>query len=106
MPSPAAATPDTALSAAQAAARAVDLGPLPEWDLSDLYSGLADPAFAADLARAEAECRAFAETYRGRVAALAAVEDAPDRLGTAVAAYEAIEDLLGRLMSYAGLVYS
>ncbi|GJD50869.1 Oligoendopeptidase F, plasmid [Methylobacterium crusticola] len=106
MPTRAAAPSDTALSAAQATARAVDLGPLPEWDLSDLYAGLDDPAFPADLARAESECRAFAAAYRGRVAALAEGADAPDRLGTAVAAYEAIEDLLGRLMSYAGLVYS
>ncbi|KTS39545.1 oligoendopeptidase F [Methylobacterium indicum] len=106
MPQSAAAPSDSALSTAQATARAVDLGPLPEWDLSDLYAGLDDPAFADDLKQAEAECRAFAESYRGRVAGLAAGDGAPDRLGTAVAAYEAIEDRLGRLMSYAGLVYS
>jgi oligoendopeptidase F len=106
MPLSAAAPSDSALSTAQATARAVDLGPLPEWDLSDLYAGLDDPAFADDINHAEAECRAFAESYRGRIHALASGEDAPDRLGTAVAAYEAIEDRLGRLMSYAGLVYS
>ncbi|AWN47064.1 oligoendopeptidase F [Methylobacterium terrae] len=106
MPLSAAAPSDSALSTAKATARAVDLGPLPEWDLTDLYAGLDDPAFADDMAAAEAECRAFAESYRGRIAALAAGGDATDRLGTAVAAYEAIEDRLGRLMSYAGLVYS
>ncbi|WP_298957840.1 M3 family oligoendopeptidase [uncultured Methylobacterium sp.] len=106
LPRRAAAPSELPLSAALAAVRAVDLGPLPEWDLSDLYAGLDDPAFAADLARAEAECRRFAETYRGRIADLAAAGDAHERLGTAVAAYEAIEDLLGRLMSFAGLVYS
>ncbi len=106
MPLSAAAPSDSALSTAKATARAVDLGPLPEWDLSDLYAGLDDPAFAADLDRAEAECRSFAESYRGRVRDLVAGEGASDRLGTAVAAYEAIEDRLGRLMSYAGLVYS
>jgi hypothetical protein len=42
---------------ALAAVRAVDLGPLPEWDLSDLYAGLDDPAFAADLARADSGIR-------------------------------------------------
>ncbi|WP_407519041.1 M3 family oligoendopeptidase [Methylobacterium oryzisoli] len=97
---------DASQSAAQATARAVDLGPLPEWDLSDLYAGLDDPAFARDLAAAETECRSFAETYRGRIAAIAAGEGASEALGTAVAAYEAIEDRMGRLMSYAGLVYS
>ncbi|GJD98169.1 Oligoendopeptidase F, plasmid [Methylobacterium isbiliense] len=97
---------DASQNAAQATARAVDLGPLPEWDLSDLYAGLDDPAFARDLAAVEAECRSFAETYRGRIAAIAGSDDAADTLGSAVAAYEAIEDRMGRLMSYAGLVYS
>ncbi|ACL55258.1 M3 family oligoendopeptidase [Methylobacterium nodulans] len=106
MPTRAAAPSEAPQSAAQAMARAVDLGPLPEWDLSDLYAGLDDPAFARDLARAEAECRAFAEAYQGRIAALAAGDGASDRLGTAVAAYEALEDLMGRLLSFAGLVYS
>ncbi|AWB20143.1 oligoendopeptidase F [Methylobacterium currus] len=106
MPLSAAAPSDSALSTAQATARAVDLGPLPEWDLSDLYAGLDDPAFADDLATAESECRGFADSYRGRVRDLVSGEGASDGLGTAVAAYEAIEDRLGRLMSYAGLVYS
>jgi oligoendopeptidase F len=64
------------------------------------------PEFAGDLARAEGECRAFAETYRGRLDGLARGEDAAVTLGHAVQRYEAVEDLLGRLMSYAGLVYS
>ena len=92
--------------AARAAARALDLGALPEWDLSDLYSGIDAPDFRDDLARAEADCRVFAERYAGRVAELAAGPDASARLGEAVRAYEAIEELLGKLMSYAGLVYS
>ena len=64
------------------------------------------PAFRADLARAEAECKAFAEAYRGKLAALARGEDAHATLGEAVQRYEALEDLIGRLMSYAGLVYA
>jgi oligoendopeptidase F len=92
--------------AARATAHAVDLGALPEWDLTDLYAGLDDPAFRADLARAEADCRSFAAVYAGRIAALAAGPDASARLAEALRAYEALEDLLGKLMSYAGLVYS
>ncbi|MGU3539018.1 M3 family oligoendopeptidase [Methylobacterium sp. A54F] len=92
--------------AARAAARAVDLGVLPEWDLSDLYAGLDAPEFRDDLARAEAACRDFATRYAGRIGALATGPDASERLGEAVRAYEAIEELLGKLMSYAGLVYS
>jgi oligoendopeptidase F len=94
------------VSAARAAAKAVDLGHLPEWDLSDLYTGINAPEFSADMSRAEEECRRFSETYAGRIADLASAQDASERLAEAVRAYEGIEDLLGKLMSYAGLVYS
>src|SRR5215212_8017443 len=83
-----------------------ELGSLPEWNLSDLYPAMDSPAFAESLARAEAECKALAEAYRGKLDELAQADDAPARLGEAVQRYEAIEDLLGRLMSYAGLIYS
>ena len=93
-------------AAARAAAHAVDLGPLPEWDLADLYSGLDAPDFRRDLTKAEADCRSFSATYAGKIAQLASGPEASDRLAAAVASYEGIEELLGRLMSYAGLVYS
>jgi oligoendopeptidase F len=94
-------------AAAQAAsARFSDFGPLPEWDLSHLYPSMDGPDFAGDLSRAEAECKAFAEAYRGTLEELARGTDAPARLEKAIRRYEVIEDLLGRLMSYAGLVYS
>jgi oligoendopeptidase F len=64
------------------------------------------PEFAADLARADSECRAFAEAYRGRLDGLARGDSSAVTLNEAVQRYEAVEDLLGRLMSYAGLVYS
>ena len=83
------------VSAARAAAKAADLGHLPEWDLTDLYSGLDDPNFSGDMTRAEEECRRFSETYAGRIAELAAGPDASARLAEAVRAYEGIEDLLG-----------
>ena len=91
--------------AAQAAA-ALDVKTLPEWDLTDLYPAMDSPDFKTDLAKAIDECKAFADTYRGQLAALAEAPDAAEALGRAVARYEAAEDLLGRLMSYAGLVYS
>ena len=82
------------------------LGPLPEWNLTDLYPAMDSPAYLADLAKAEAECNAFAGTYRGKLATLAAGDDASQALAAAVKRYEALEDLLGRIMSYAGLVYA
>ena len=94
------------LAAVRSAVQAADLGPLPEWDLTDLYPGIDSPAFQDDLARSVSESRAFAERYAGRIAEIAAGPDASARLGEAVRAFEQIEDLMGRLMSYAGLVYS
>jgi oligoendopeptidase F len=91
---------------AAAPSKPAELGSLPEWDLSHLYPGIDSEAFRADLSRAEAECKAIAEAYRGRLGELAAGPDASRALGEAVTRYEAVEDLLGRLMSYAGLVYS
>ncbi|BBF94637.1 M3 family oligoendopeptidase [Blastochloris tepida] len=79
---------------------------LPEWDLSDLYPGMTSPEVAADLKEAESACAAFAETWRGKLGEIAAAADAGPRLAEAVRQYEAIEELLGRLISYAGLVYA
>jgi oligoendopeptidase F len=85
---------------------APDLGPLPEWNLADLYPSMDSDLYAADLARAEAECKAFAEEYRGKLEDIVRSDDAGTALAVAVRRYEAIDDLLGRIMSYAGLVYS
>jgi oligoendopeptidase F len=91
---------------AAGAGGAPDLGALPEWRLEDLYSGMDSPVFAADLTRASEDAKGFARSYRGRLDALARGEAAGARLGAAIRAYEAIQDLVGRIMSYAGLVYA
>jgi len=87
-------------------AGAPDLGALPQWRLCDLYEGMDSPRFAADLARAAAEATNFASAYRGKLAELAKAPDAGERLSAAVEAYEALQDLIGRIMSYASLLYS
>lgn len=89
-----------------AAATAAALGPLPEWDLSHLYESMDSPAFEADLARALTESRRFAALYRGKLDAIAQRPDAASVMAEAVAAYERLDDLMGKIMSYAGLVYS
>ncbi|WP_246482599.1 M3 family oligoendopeptidase [Methylopila capsulata] len=78
------------------------LGSLPEWNLADLYPGLDSPEVAADLARAETEARAFEAAYKGKLGEFAA----SGRLVEAVKAYEALDDLTGRVASYASLVYA
>src|SRR4051794_14741319 len=72
------------------------LGPLPEWNLADLYAGLDDPAFAADLTRAEADCHAFADAYRGKLETIARGRGGVEKLAEAVKRYESIEERLGR----------
>ena len=39
------------------------LGPLPEWNLSDLYPSIDAPEVARDLDRMDADCAAFEEDY-------------------------------------------
>ena len=82
------------------------LGALPEWNLSDLYSGLDDPAIKADLDRADADCAAFEIAYKGKLADMAASPEGGATLAAAVKSYEAIDDLMGRLGSYAGLLHA
>jgi oligoendopeptidase F len=90
----------------QATGHAPDLGLLPQWNLADLYPAMDSPAYLGDLERARVESLAFADLYRGKLADIAAGPEAGEKLATAIAAYEKLEDLLGRIMSYAGLVYS
>ncbi len=82
------------------------LGAMPEWRLEHLYPAMDSAAFAADLKRSAEEAAAFAEAYRGKLADLLAAEDGAARLHEAIRRYEALEDLMGRVMSYAGLIYA
>jgi oligoendopeptidase F len=82
------------------------IGALPEWDLSGLYCGLDSPEIARDLARSDVMCLAFEERYRGRLAALASGPDGGKALAAAVREFESIDDLIGRIASFANLIYS
>ncbi len=81
------------------------LGALPEWNLADLYPGIDAPEVRRDLDRMDADCVAFEEAFKGRLAALVK-ERPPAALVEAVIRYEALDELIGRLISFAGLVYS
>ena len=92
----------TARKAVRRRKGAPGLGALPEWDLADLYAAMDAPELKRDLARADADCLAFEQAYKGKLAALTAA----GRLAEAVQRFEALDDLLGRLISYAGLVHA
>jgi oligoendopeptidase F len=81
-------------------------GKLPEWNLTDLYAGIDAPEVARDLDRLNAECVAFEADYKGKLAQCTAADGGGVWLAEAVRRYEAIEDLAGRLGSYAGLVHA
>jgi oligoendopeptidase F len=81
-------------------------GKLPEWNLADLYSGIDAPEVARDLEKMDADCVVFETDYKGKLAEHAASEDGGRWLAEAVRRYEAIDDLAGRLGSYAGLVHA
>jgi oligoendopeptidase F len=80
------------------------LGDLPEWNLGDLYPAIDSPEVKRDLDLADSECAAFEQDFKGRLAKLAAGEGGS--LAQAVKRYEAIDDRLGRLLSYASLMYA
>ena len=82
------------------------LGPLPEWNLADLYDGIDDPRIRQDLDRGDVESVAFEEAYKGKLAAMVAQPHAGSALAEAVKRLETLDDLLGRLVSYASLVHS
>ena len=82
------------------------IGKLPEWNLADLYSGIDAPEVTRDLDKMDIECVAFETDYKGKLAEQAAGEGGGKWLAEAVRRYEAIDDLAGRLGSYAGLVHA
>jgi oligoendopeptidase F len=90
--------------APETATAAADLGALPEWNLADLYPGPDSDAFKADLDKARSLSEAFETRWKGKLSA-AAGQTGADGLGAAVEAYEGLEDLIGRVGSYAGLHY-
>ena len=81
-------------------------GKLPEWNLADLYSGIDAPEVTRDLQRMDSDCVAFETDYKGKLAERTAADGGGKWLAEAVKRYEAIDDLAGRLGSYAGLIHA
>jgi len=86
--------------AAAVSARAEAEG-LPEWDLGDLYPGPDAPEIEADLEAVQKDASAFEAEAKGRLGELDG-----DALAAAIERFEAIEERMGRLMSYAQLLHA
>ncbi|MBM3636084.1 MAG: M3 family oligoendopeptidase [Alphaproteobacteria bacterium] len=95
-----------AASAGLSASETKALGILPEWNLTDLYPGTDSAELKSDFEWVEQEARKFAADYRGKLDALLKGSLPSSALHEAIKRYEAIDDKLGRILSYAGLVYS
>lgn len=79
-----------------------DLQNLPVWDLSDFYKGLDDDdAINRDFKQIEQNAESFNKTYYNKVANLSG-----DELAKAIAEYEAINELGGKIASFAYLKYA
>ncbi|MES2984811.1 MAG: M3 family oligoendopeptidase [Pseudomonadota bacterium] len=74
---------------------------LPVWDLSDLYASPKDAKLVADVKSLTSKTAAFAKQYAGKLAKLDG-----DALAAAIVAYEKMQDTLGKLGSYAQLLYA
>ena len=78
---------------------------LPEWNLGDLYPAMDSVEVAKDIAAAASSAVEFEKRWKGRLEA-EAEKGSRGGLGAAVREYEALEELIGRIASYAGLVYA
>jgi len=76
------------------------LGDLPEWNFDDLYPGEKSPELKKDLNWLANETASFEEDYKGKLA-----EADPDSFLKIINRYEAIQNVAGRIMSFAGLKY-
>lgn len=71
------------------------------WDLSVFYDGHDDPRIEADIQKAHALAEEYAAKYKGRVASLTA-----DEMLEAITLAEDIQDIEGRVSSFAYLSFS
>jgi len=76
------------------------LGAMPEWDLSDLYSSASAKEIVKDLKSVEQLSESFASKYENKLSTLSATE-----MLICLKSQEKITRLMGRLMSFAALRY-
>lgn len=72
-----------------------------QWDLSDLYNSIDDPQLEKDRQTVRNKADAFAGTYKGKITGLSAGE-----FEKALKEYEEILELIGKIGSYAHLIWS
>ena len=81
------------------------LGLLPEWNLADLYPSTESSELKADLKKADELAVEFEKRWKGNLAAEAA-EPKGGEFAQSIQEFEALEELIGKIVSFAGLVYA
>ncbi|MGQ5719152.1 M3 family oligoendopeptidase [Pseudochrobactrum asaccharolyticum] len=89
---------------AQAAA-STDLSNLPRWNLTDLYPAPDSPELAHDLKISAEQAVAFETKWKGKLEAEVSKAQGGD-FADAIKEFEQLEELMGRIYSYAGLLYA
>ena len=89
---------------AQAAA-STDLSNLPRWNLTDLYPAPDSPELARDLKISAEQAVAFETKWKGKLEAEVSKAQGGD-FADAIKEFEQLEELMGRIYSYAGLLYA
>ena len=74
------------------------------WNLNDLYPGMKSKEFAEDFKTAPKKSAAFEVEYKGKLSSL--LDESGDKLAQSIIDYEKLEEELGRIISYAGLIYA
>ncbi len=74
---------------------------LPSWDLTDFYQGIEDPKIEQDLTTAHQLVDAFGQSYQCQSSG--SPLEVPTTLLQSIKDYEVLEDLMGKLMSFAFL---
>lgn len=88
----------------QSASKLQELGDLPSWNLDDLYKGKDSDAFEKDQTWTKSASEQFEARWKGNLGD-ATHKSGDDGLGAAIREYEQIEEVMGRMASYAGLLY-
>lgn len=91
----------TKSAASKKPANTSELKNLPRWDLTHLYPSKDSKELQHDLSTADARARRFQKIFQGQLDSFDG-----DILASTIGEYEAIEEVLGRLSSYAYLLYS
>lgn len=80
---------------------------LPSWDLSDFYASPQDSKVEADLQKLSDKCHGFAEAYEGKITLSSETKsEEAEFLSKSIEDLEQIEELMGKLMSYAFLNFT